>query len=125
MFFPNFLKFTRKIFLRQAFSLQIFCSCWYILFTSTILPQTWNRKFSTWNGILNNPTEKRLHYVVQVHRQKPWLLTTLSISFIGLRFGFPFTFQLLLSARNLTPSWGNIWNKLYGKMYSSKHRTPN
>jgi len=45
----------------------------------------------------------RLHYIVQAYCQKPRLLTTLSISFIGLRFGVPFTHQLLLSARNLTP----------------------
>jgi len=32
IFCPNLFKFARKAFMQQSLSLQIFCSCWYILF---------------------------------------------------------------------------------------------
>jgi len=36
---------------------KIICSCWYIIFSPTKLPETW-KKFDTSNLVLNDPTEK-------------------------------------------------------------------
>jgi len=55
---------------------------------------------------LNTQTEKKYAKAVQKHCQKLAYSILLSILHTVLRFGVPFTFQLLLSSRNLTPSLG-------------------
>ena len=64
-----------------------------------------NIAFGTWNLVLNNPTEK-VRWAVQEQYQKQARSVLLNICLTVLTFDIPFTFQLLLSARNLIPSWG-------------------
>jgi len=49
MYSSNFLKFARKNFMWQTFSLQIFCSCWYCIlhFSLPSCHRLENRMFGT------------------------------------------------------------------------------
>jgi len=49
-FCPTFPKFARKMFMWQTFFLQNFSSCWYIIFSSTMLPLA--GKYKIWKGPL-------------------------------------------------------------------------
>ena len=56
-FCPNFLKFSRKTFMRQTlYNISVAVGTSY--FTPNYLPYTWKYKIDTWNLVLNKPNEK-------------------------------------------------------------------
>jgi len=64
-----------------------------------------NRKFGTCNVLLNNLTEKSTLGCARILSEDSWLSTLEHLPHSS-EVCRSFTFQLLLSARNLTPSWG-------------------
>jgi len=90
-------KISRKTLMRKTFSLQVFCTCWYIIFSSAMLQHASN--YIIW--YLKCGSQKPNWKSTLVCAKKCWL-SSLSICRKVLRIGVPFTFQLLLSARNLT-----------------------
>jgi len=110
-FYPNFPKFARKTFMRQAFLLQLFCcSCWYIIFSSSMRPQTRNLNIWIFQN-LEYPIEQCRLGCARTLSEASWL-STLSIGLTVMRVGgVLFAIQLLLSARNLTPSCGRYMSK--------------
>jgi len=92
--------FCPKKFYATNFSLQIFCSCCWIIFSSTMVPQAGNLKIDTCNMVLHNTTEKpyaRLWKNI-VRRQ----LTQCFWTSVSQFWGCPITFQL--SAKKLGPT---------------------
>ena len=111
-FCPNFPKFARKTPMRQTlplFSIHIFVLVGTLYFPLPYWHRLENRKCCVWNLVLYNPTEKCARLCKNIIRSQLAQLDTLSICLTVLRFGGPFTFQLLLSTRNLTPSWGSYF----------------
>jgi len=112
VFCPNFPIFARKTFKWQNFPLQIFCSYWYIIYSSTPsrhrLRKTENLILEIWFCVtqLKQSTlgcavcKDIVNYQLALYFEQPPHRLTL------LRFGVAFTIQLLLSAINLRPSWG-------------------
>ena len=85
--------------MRRTFSLQMLFGCWYIIFSSTKLPDACKQKIwflitqEKYAALCKNIAKTQLaHYF--------WASAAV------LKFGVPFTPQLLQSARNITPSWG-------------------
>jgi len=106
IFCPHFPKFAWKTFMRQAFSLQLRCSCCGTLYFP-LLCWHWieNRIFGTWNFVLNSPTEKEGYARLCKNIVRSQMAQYAGTSAWQI-WGFQLTFQLVLSARNLTPSRG-------------------
>ena len=113
----NFPTFTRKILTRQIFPYKFSVAVDIICFPLPFCHTPENRKFATWNLFFKTQLKICTLGCARTLSETSWL-STLSIYFTVLRFGVPFTLQLLWSERNLTSGWGYISNILYGKMCS-------
>jgi len=76
--------------MRLTFSLQIFCSCWHILFSTAMLPQTWKQcGTGIWHLALKNPAEKSILGCARTLTEASWIILWASASqFWGLAFHF-------------------------------------
>jgi len=104
IFCLNFSKFAPKNLCEKLYLYKFSVALGALYFSLPCCHRFENRIFGTWNWVLNHPTEKKYdrlckNIVRSQRAQYSWAPTSQF-------WGFPFTFQLLLSARNIRPSWG-------------------
>jgi len=107
--------------MRRTFSLQMLFRCWYIIFSSTKLPEACKQKI--WYLKLFFITQEKYAGLCK-NTAKTQLAQCFWASASVLKFGVRFTPQLLQSARNITPIWGTPKAGMYhiiSMLWDSQH----